>query len=378
MNQEWRRVMLTTEQRIAKARSLLILEHPFIGSIAMSLPIELDEDCPTAWVDGKSIAFNPTWVDKLTDDELLFVVAHECMHPMLEHPFRKGTREHKKWNQAGDFVINHLLTEDKIGMMPKGGLLDEGIYNSGGGTTDGIYNILQSTPDGSGGDVGEPLDDCRNGGKTKGEMAEQEAKWKVKVAQASQSAKMVGKLSKAQARLANEILHPNLDWREVLQRFLVRCKDDSRTWAKPNRRFIAQGLYLPSVSGEAMGELVIAVDCSGSIGEEELAQFSAEIRKIKEDTNPTCIHVVYFDSEVSHYDACTRDDELDIKMHGGGGTAFSPIFKYVDEHGIEPTACVVLTDLCCNDFGDAPQYPVLWVSTEEVRDKVPFGETIEM
>ena len=80
---------------------------------------------------------------------------------------------------------------------------------------------------------------------------------------------------------------------------------------------------------------------------------------------------------------CTHGDTYTcmhvlVYTHGGGGTACSPIFKYVDEQVIDPVACVVLTDLCCDDFGDAPQYPVLWVSTEKVREQVPFGETVEM
>jgi predicted metal-dependent peptidase len=63
-------------------------------------------------------------------------------------------------------------------------------------------------------------------------------------------------------------------------------------------------------------------------------------------------------------------------MHGGGGTDFEPIFRYIDSQGIDPVATVVLTDLCCDSFGEAPPYPVLWVTTE--RGTAPFGEVVEM
>jgi predicted metal-dependent peptidase len=122
--------------------------------------------------------------------------------------------------------------------------------------------------------------------------------------------------------------------------------------------------------------MAIAVDCSGSIDDDILAQFEGEITAIKEDGNPVRIHVVYFDSEVSHYEKYERDDSLNIKAHGGGGTAFSPVFKYFADHDINPVACVFLTDLCCNDFGDQPAYPVLWVSTME--GEAPFGEVVVM
>ena len=127
-----------------------------------------------------------------------------------------------------------------------------------------------------------------------------------------------------------------------------------------------------------MGELVVAVDCSGSIGQEELNQFAAEVTTIHQDQKPVKITVMYFDSEISHVDEYTRDDELDIKMHGGGGTAFSPIFEKIEELNIEPVACVVLTDLYCNDYGDTPAYPVLWVSNGRDGEDTPFGETVMM
>lgn len=361
------------EKRLAKAKTSLILEHPFIGNIALNMPFIEDATIRTAATNGKRILYNPDFCGELNDEELKFLVAHECMHPMLEHCHRRGERNHRKWNQAGDYVINKLLSDEGIGKMPKRGLLNDAIYNAGGGTSDGIYNILPEPDDDDGND---PLDDCQDADGNNADKARDAAEWKVRVAQAAQAAKMMGKLSANMQRLVDEVLQPKVDWRDVLRKFVEKCKSDHRTWARPNRRFISQGMYLPSVSGEALGELAIAVDCSGSITQETINQFAAEIRTIKEDGNPSRIHVVYFDSEVSHYESYGKDDELDIKPHGGGGTAFSPVFEYFAEHQIEPVACIFLTDLCCNDFGDEPEYPVLWVSTDE--GTAPFGEVVLM
>ena len=362
---------MNIEKRLAKAKTALVLEHPFVGNIALNMPFRIDDTLnpPTAATDGKQVLFHSEFVETLSDEQLKFVVAHECMHPMLEHNFRRNSRDPRKWNQATDYVINQLLTEEGIGRMPEMGLLDPAIYQQGKGTSDGIYKLLPE-----GGD--DPLDDCRDGEGDPAEQAQQQAEWKVRVAQAAQAAKMMGKLSAGMSRLVGDILQPKVDWRDVLRRFVEKCRDDQRTWARPNRRFLSQGMYLPSVTGEAMGEIVVAVDCSGSIDNATINQFAAEIRTIKDDSNPRAIHVVYFDSEVSHYDKYERDDYLDIKPHGGGGTAFSPVFNYITEHGIEPVACVFLTDLYCSDFGDAPDYPVLWVSTE--CDTAPFGEVVMM
>jgi len=376
--------LAAASKRLSKAKTALILEHPFFGSVAMNMPFEFDEVIPTAATNGKRVKFNPHFLSDLTDEEVKFLVAHECAHPMLEHNFRRGERTSKRWNHAADYVINKLLSDEGIGKMPECGLLSESIYQDGGGTSDGIYNVLPDEPKGGGGGEGDGpysgtgsgLDNCEDGEGTSAEQEQQAAEWKVKVAQAAQAAKMCGKLSANVERFVDEILNPKVDWREVLQRFVIKCKDDTRTWARPNRRFIAQGMYIPSVSGEALGELVVAVDCSGSVGPDELTQFASEVVTIHEDQNPRKLHVVYFDSSVSHHDEYTKDDTVEIIGHGGGGTAFSPIFKFIEEEGIDPVACVVLTDLYCNDFGDEPEYPVLWVTYGSTD--APWGEVVEM
>lgn len=357
---------------MAKARTSLVLEHPFIGNIALNLPTKIDYSIKTAATNGLEIRYNPWFMADMTDEERKFIVAHECFHPMLEHPMRMKGRNLRKYNQAGDYVINKLLTDEGIGKMPAGGLLSDAIYQAGGGTTDGIYNILPDNDD----EGSDPLDVCEESQGTPADVAQQAAEWKIRVAQAAQAAKMMGKLSAGLSRLVDEVLTPKVNWVEVLQRFLTKTRTDERTYSRFNRRFIAQGLYLPSISGEAMGELVFAIDCSGSITQDIINQFAAEIMATKDDCNPQAIHLVYFDSEVSHYEKFERDDEVHVEPHGGGGTAFSPIFKYITDKNIEPVACVVLTDLCCSDFGDAPDYPVLWVSTDE--GTAPFGEIVLM
>lgn len=369
---------MNLEKKLAKAKTALILEHPFIGSIAMNMPFRLSEDVPTAATNGKEVVFNPDFISDKSDEEIKFLVAHECMHPMLEHNFRRGERDPYKWNMAGDYVINKLLVDEGIGKMIEGGLHDDHIYNNGGGTSDGIYNALPDTPEGEQGYGGEgqPFDQCQDGEGSPAEQAQQQAEWKIKVAQAAQSAKMMGKMSAGLERLVGELLQPKVDWREVLQKFIVKQRTEDRSFARPNRRFIHQGLYLPSITGERLGEIAFAVDCSGSIGQEEIDQFASEITTVWADQRPSKVHVLYFDSEVSHYDVYESDDEPVIKPHGGGGTAFSPVFEYMQANDIEPVACIFLTDLVCYDFGDAPNYPVLWVSTH--ADEAPFGEVVMM
>jgi predicted metal-dependent peptidase len=187
---------------------------------------------------------------------------------------------------------------------------------------------------------------------------------------------MHGKLSAGAKRFIDSIVQPKMPWRDILERFVSKRAKTDRSFSRPNRRFFPLGLYLPAMSGESLGRIAIAVDCSGSINDATLQEFAAEITAIKKLTNPSAIDVYYFDSEVSHEESYGPSDELDIKPHGGGGTAFSPVINAINSKAELPVACVFLTDLYCSDFGDAPDYPVLWVSNG--RDTAPWGEVITM
>ena len=363
-------------KRLSKAKTTLVLEHPFFGSIALGMPNVLDDSIPTACTNGKEVRYNPDFVDRLTDGNIVFLVAHECFHPMLSHIWRLSGRDPKRWNIAGDIIINQMLKDEGIGDFIEGGCLDKDLFDRGGGTTEGVYNLLpddyQDDSSGEGGigqDIGAPSDDAA-------EQAQDEAEWRVKVSQAAQAAKMSGKLSEGLERLVQSVLSPKVNWEDVMDKFLERRKTDQRSFARANRRFATQGLFLPSRTGEMLGEVVFFVDCSGSIDDEEIAQFAAEVCKVHTDLIPSKLHVVYFDSEVSHHDTFEPTDEVHVKAHGGGGTAFSPLWQFLQDNDIEPVAAVVLTDLVCYDFGTSPDYPVLWVSTHS--DKAPFGEVVMM
>jgi len=363
-------------KRLSKAKTNLILGHPFIGSIALNMPMELSDEVPTAATNGKRVLYNPEFIADLTDEQLTFLVAHECMHPMLEHNYRRGERDPVKWNKAADYVINKLLVDEGIGKFIEGGCLDDNIYNNGGGTSDGIYSLLPDSDDGDGGNIGGTGQDLQDGTGSQAEQAQEAAEWKIKVAQAAQAAKMMGKLSANMSRLVDEVLKPKVDWREVLQRFVQKAKTDQRTFARPNRRFLTQGLYMPTTSGENLGELVFAVDMSGSISQDEVNQFSAECRTVFEDGRPEKLHFIFFSHEVCAHDTIGRDDDFVFNARGGGGTAFSPVFQHIEQEGLDPVGIVFLTDLYCDDFGDAPDCPVLWVTTG--REEAPFGEIVCM
>ena len=125
-----------------------------------------------------------------------------------------------------------------------------------------------------------------------------------------------------------------------------------------------------------MGEIVIAVDTSGSIGRIELEQFAGEISAISEEAQPEAIHVVYCDAVVQSTQGFTASEPIRLGPKGGGGTDFRPVFEWVEENDIAPMCLIYLTDLCCDSFPQETEYPVLWVS--DSRRTAPFGETVRI
>ena len=113
--------------KIQKAKQRMVQDHPFHACLLYRLNIvEASGQTQTMATDGKSIFFNPAWVDTLTVAEVAGVLAHECMHVAYGHHLRKGDRDHSIWNQACDYAINEGLI--KAGFkLPADGLLQRGL-----------------------------------------------------------------------------------------------------------------------------------------------------------------------------------------------------------------------------------------------------------
>lgn len=396
--------MLTAAQakaknQIDKSRAALVVDHPFFASLLLPMPISETLDVETFATDGESIVYNPNWAATLTQQETDFVLAHETLHVVFDHMGRRENRDAQKWNQAADYVINDLLQKEKIGVMPKGGLLDSALVARGNGSAEGIYKLLPASaeknkPGKQGGALDELIDGKittkpgKNGapGTAKiekldpSQKKEKQESIRVRVIQATNAAKMQGALSSGIDRLVKDATKPKVCWKEVLRRFLSERAKVNYSFARPKRRFLASDLYLPSLKGEKLGSLVVAVDCSGSISDELLDKFSAEINAIRVDALPASIEIVYFDTAILRTQKIDAENDCKLDSIRGGGTAFSPIFEYVNKLETQPIACVVLTDLCCNDFGPAPSYPVLWVCLEKLTGiaAAPFGETVHV
>ena len=366
---------MSLDETLGKVKAKLVLEQAFFASMICRLPISADPTIPTFATNGQWVKYNPEFGASLTFEELLFVLCHEVGHCIFQHMFRRGGRNPRRWNRSGDYIINHMLVEAKIGTMPTCALYNAALVQQGGGTTEGVYEILpEDDGDGANPD-GTDLDVCEDAQGSEADVSQASAEMKVMIAQAAQAARMCGQMPGALSKFVESALQSKVNYVDVMRRFMSTKAKVDYTYARPKRRFSGEDFYLPSLSGERLGHVIFAIDCSGSCWG-DLPDFRSEVQKLCDDCHPERVHTLYFDTEVSHHDEFDPDDDIHMEAHGGGGTAFSPIFRYIEDHGIEAACIVVLTDLCAYDFGPEPAIPVLWVTNGGTT--APWGEVVEM
>ena len=420
----------TTVQKLIRARVQLILMQPFFGTLCLRLKL-ITGDLPTMATDGSRIVYNPAFVDQLKPAELEGTLAHEVMHCALGHQCRRGNRDPRVWNEAADFAINPILISNGF-TLPAGALIHpafanlsaEEIYarllkkkaeggsgsnqgqqqtSPGGGTSinppaapdmpssdpksgtsshpapqqEMMGELPEPQPFRPGG-FGEVVDATDEQGQaaSPAEQRRQEHEWGIAAEQALRSAKTCGHDPLGVDRPLTESRQSQQDWRAILRDFVAATAPCDYRWTPPNRRYIASGLYLPSVERRGLGEIVIAVDTSGSIGRLELEQFAGEISAISEEVQPEAIHVVYCDAAVQSTQEFTSSEPVRLEPKGGGGTDFRPVFDWVTRNDIAPVCLIYLTDLRCDSFPEPPEYPVLWVT--DSRLTAPFGETVRI
>lgn len=355
-------------RKLAAARSKLIMGQPFFGMLALRLALVERSDIPTLAVDGKSVFYNPQFVIDLSDRLCQSAMAHEVMHCVLAHIGRRGSREPKRWNYAIDYAAN-LVLKDSGFEIGDGWLLDEKYRDM---TAEQIYPLLpEKLGDGKG---GGPLDEVMDGNADSTETDAIE--WKVATLQAAAAAKAQGKLPAGLDRFVEHLTKPQVDWRAQLRQFITQISKDDYAWSRPNRRYLSAGLYLPGLYSENMGPVVVGIDTSGSITPQVLSAFGSEIRALVQAVRPSELHVVYCDAEVNHVDVFTPHDDMQFKPHGGGGTAFKPVFDYVAEKGLRPECLVYLSDLYGQHNFEQPDFPTLWCCTTD--QVASFGDTIRI
>lgn len=354
------------QRKVGKAKSLLILDHPFFGTACTKRPIIYTDTVPTAAMSATGQMYmNVDFCAPLSVKQLMFLLAHEAMHYMLAHGLRRGHRDPQAWNVAADKVINDTLIDAGVGDFIDGGVTLDGAREM---AAESLYDENDDGdgegPGGLGNDIGDPTD--ADGQPLDDATIHQlEAEAKIDAIQSAKAAKAVGKLPASIERIIEELVNVTTPWYDILERFMAGKIKDGYSWNRPNRRFIARNIYIPGTDYvPKMGPVVIGVDTSGSIGPDEIAMFNGHINRIIDTCNPEVVHVVYCDYDVAGVDEYTPQDfPVTIQCKGGGGTSFKPVFDWIDTNAIEPECVVYLTD----GYGDQSEFTTnhetVWLTT---------------
>ncbi len=430
-------------QSIVAARVRLLFNYSFFGNLATRLElVDASKWCKTAAVDGRRLFYNREFIKSLTEDELLFLIGHEVMHCVYDHLGRRGGRNPMLWNAANDYIVNATLVEEKLGAMPKGGLIDRRFTSEM--TSEEVFRLLdQEHGDGKGGvkagssnklgtldehlDLGQ--DDAsgkgKKGGGADGESGgipsgiieggdldptahagdqvgvdyseqapvytEEELEsirrdvW-VSVINAIQS--NTGNAPAGVKRLVQEFTSPKIDWKQLLAETLQSCFRDDFTFNQPSKRSFGlngqMGCILPGSRMAKTVDICVSLDTSGSISDEIFTSFLSEVRGIVEQYEDFKLHIWCIDAAIYKPETFTPQNIEDLdnyKPAGGGGNDFPLNWKYMVDNDIEPEMFVVFSDgYPCGSWGDPEYCDTIFVIKNDWDKNIeaPFGLTVYM
>ena len=393
---------LTEEQRLAKAVVAIMDKDRYkaLASVLMIGTREITDDpsCGTAYTNGRDETYSREFVKKLNDPELRFLVLHEVEHKYRRHLYLYKYLHDKHpmiANIAMDHMINNNLVEEN----------DDGFATMTGPLLDGccdekyrgmnevqIFNAIYKETNGGGEGQGQgqgngggsPLDDHDWEGaqelsdEEKGEL-EREIDEAIR-----QGALVASKSGSGGNRNIEELLQPQVDWREVLREFINdTCRgNEFSTYRRPNRRYLQDDLYMPSGEAEKVGELVIGIDTSASIRNSEIAQFLSEVKHICDTVKPAGVRLLYWDTEIcrdEYYDEQSTGKLVgSTKPEGGGGTDVRCVTQYIQDKNIKAQACIILTDGDIYGGWGEWSLPVLWCVLDNANATADVGKTVHI
>lgn len=396
---------ITQEVRIKRGH-IAMMKHPetaLYAGVMMMGETSVEDKPITAYTDGVNKRYGRAFLTAMCkeDAEVNGLILHENLHIVLRHTLygRDMFMENKdRANRAADYVVNGIIMaikDKKLVKLPEGGCYDPRFDNM---NMRQVYNILKDEEGGGGGGKGrpDPNGDPSNGNGSGGgeyqfdehdfnaDMTDEELKeMDGKIDRAiREGAILAGRLGVDLPRAITEMLEPQVDWRREFADFVSStCKGkDEYTWRRFNRRMLPNDMYLPTVENETIGEIIVGIDTSGSIGQEQLNEFASELVSIAEAVQPEAIRILWWDTKVHGEQLFTENYEQIgslLKPLGGGGTRVSCVSEYINKKKIKAECVVVFTDgYLENDVVWDINNPTLWLVTENKGWIPPAGKVV--
>ncbi|CAB4130253.1 vWFA domain containing protein [uncultured Caudovirales phage] len=363
------KVDAAARDKLITARIGLLLRTPFFGNMATRLSlVNGDSWLTTAATDGRNFYYNSSFINALPPKQVEFLFGHEILHNIYDHLGRVGSRDPQLSNIAQDYVVNADLIDQKVGEMitvveilhdkKYVGMCWEEVYdllyqNAKKISIDDLLDkMLDDHLDPAEGESSNP-----NGNKGEGQngrpasLSEEERKKvrdEIKEAMiAAAHASGSGNLPGGVKRLLSDLTAPRMDWRELLQQQIESTIKNDFSWMRPSRRGWHQDAIMPGMKPGTTIDVVVAIDTSGSITNDDLKLFCGEIKGIMDSYTEYKIHVITWDTEVYNPQLFTSDNMADIAGYepmGGGGTNPHCVWDWLREHDIEPKKLIMFTD----------------------------------
>jgi predicted metal-dependent peptidase len=395
------RVDAAAFDKLVTARIGLLLRQPFFGNIATRFKlVNADDWCGTAATDGRRFYYNSAFVNAMPLKQLEFLVGHEVLHAVYDHMGRRDNRDPKISNIAADFCVNQDLVDSRVGDKIPSALYDtkykgmsyEEVYDDLMKNADkiDINEMLQQLLDEhlDGDEDGEDGDGEGNGTRThaggrRPKLTEDEKKEirdeMREAVLASATAAGAGNLPGGVKRIIKDLTEPVMNWRELLQQQIESTVKSDFTWSRPSRRSWHMDAIMPGMIPGNQIDVVIGIDTSGSITDQDLKIFLSEIKGIMESYDEYRIHVCGWDTAV-HNSAVFTSDNMDsiegFEPGGGGGTDPHCVWTWLQDNQIEPKKLIMFTDYCF--FGWSPaeveQYcDTVWIIKGNKSAEPEFG-----
>jgi len=403
---------MDAQLKVSRAVTKLAFEVPFFGSCALSLGTVSTKQIPTAATDGKKILFNPEFVDLQTEPQTVGLICHEVMHVILQHCQQFDNKDPKLCNIAMDYIINDSLLYEQGMQLPEDGIWDRdrSFKNM---TWQQVYYILKDIQDkengntegnekGEGGgpandaglsqekqkEIGELLktaDPEHVSGSKLSEAEMEELKQDIEriVIKASKDAENMEKPGSVPASirdLINEIRESKISWEEFVFTTVQSRFPDDYSYRRPNKKFLDQGLYLPTMESTRVKRFVFAFDTSGSVSQDELITYYSECNFLINHFKPESVYLMSSDCNVAEVVELEEGETIEDGFYfkGGGGTSFTPVFEHLSNNDIEVDQLIYFSDMYVytDDFPSIhPDFDVIWVSTGKEYN-VPFGQLV--
>ena len=421
--------MSKQETRIKRGH-IALMKHPqtalYSGVMLMGTSA-VEEGVPTAYTDGVNKKYGRAFLESIiSESKVRGLILHENLHVALKQVVfgRAMFLENRKMaNLAADFVVNDIIacidgtiagTSERLVELPDGAVYDAMFHdwsmrevynylkkNAKSGNKGGQGNKGQGNTPPSGGTQSNDDEDMDGdtvtvNGKTYDisnsdehdfigrEVSAEEAKEILDDIDKAlrEGGMLAGRMGAKIPRVISDLLEPKIDWREALREFVSASTkgNDEFTWRRMNKRQMANDIYLPSVINESIGEIIVAIDTSGSIGSAEITEFATELVSICEVCQPEAVRVLWWDTQV-HGEQVFKDNYSDIakmlKPLGGGGTHVSCVSDYVVKNKLKAECVLVFTDgYVENDINWKITDPTLWMVTQRRDFEPPMGKKV--